>query len=241
MDDRIRRDRQHAECLLHRKIERVLHVILRAAVLNALFNRRPDEPAKQQRIGKTDRIHGIEPSELIVAGENVLQIRCAAAPVAENEDRVLFDLRFADAAAVNERFRRRCRRKRERRGGNVQRLRQPVAGDMEMVLFQQMHPVVQPAGQKKMSGIDSFHGVASLTYKNLDINIAGECELNVKHSPAMDSLYMDFAVFAGSVTVNRLPSPGRLSAAIVPPCSSTMRLHSASPRPQPSARRSVSP
>ena len=241
MDDRIRRDRQHAERLLHREIERVLHVILRAAVPDALFDRRLDEPAEQQRVGQADRVHGIEPAELLVAREDVLQIRCAAAPVAENEDRVLFDLRFADALAVNERFRRRRGRERERRCGNVQRLRQPVAGDMEVVLFQQMHPVVQPAGQKKVSGIDSFHGVASLTYKNLDINIAGECELNVKHSPAMESLYMNFAAFAGSATLKRLPSPGRLSAEIVPPCCSTMRLQSVRPSPQPSARRSVSP
>ena len=190
VDDRIRRDAvQHAERLLHREIEPVLHVILRAAVPDALFDRRLDEPAEQQRVGQADRVHGIEPAKLLVAREDVLQIRCAAAPVAENQDRVLFDLRFTDALAVNERFRRRRGRERERRCGNVQRLRQPVAGDMEVVLFQQMHPVVQPAGQKKVSGIDSFHGVASLTYKNLDINIAGECELNVKHSPALWSLF----------------------------------------------------
>ena len=241
MDDRIRRDRQHAERLLHREIERILHVILRAAVLDALFDRRLDEPAEQQRVGQADRIHGIEPAKLLIAREDVLEIRCPAAPMAENEDRVLLDLRFADALTVNERFRRRRGRERERRCGDVQRLRQPVAGDAEMVLFQQMHPVIQPAGQKKMSGIDSFHGMASLTYKNLDINVAEECELNVKHSSAMQRFYTVLTLFTGSETVKRLPSPGRLSAAIVPPCSSTMRLQSVSPSPQPSARRSVSP
>src|SRR6266550_6805848 len=50
----------------------------------------------------------------------------------------------------------------------------------------------------------------------------------------------DAAHGCGSVNVNALPSPGALLTLIVPPCSSTKRFESVSPRPVPSRARSGS-